>query len=179
MDVPRARQDGLHNADRRARELYRYYKPASQAEVVPTWLPANDGFPFTANSGNIITPPISEGSVPSHSPPSRPASAGSEALVLGTSNSTMTSFAQLAALRLNAERVFVSVLDRDQQHIIAEATKSVNLNNPSIHDDNDNIWLGTSDTRKAWSVCKVSFAHSTSWPTRSHCRTRSHHYFSL
>ncbi|KAJ6146418.1 hypothetical protein N7497_008400 [Penicillium chrysogenum] len=154
MDLPRARQDGLHNADRRARELYRYYKPASQAEVVPTWLPANDGFPFTANSGNIITPPISEGSVPSHSPPSRPASAGSEALVLGTSNSTMTSFAQLAALRLNAERVFVSVLDRDQQHIIAEATKSVNLNDPSIHDDNDNIWLGTSDTRKAWSVCK-------------------------
>ncbi|KAJ5473035.1 hypothetical protein N7530_007036 [Penicillium desertorum] len=154
MDVPRARQDDLHNADRRARELYRYYKPASQAEVVPTWLPANDGFPFSANSGNIITPPISEGSMPSHNAPSRPASAGSEALVLGTSNSAMTSFAQLAALRLNAERVFIAVLDRDQQHIIAEATKSVNLNDPSIHDDDDNVWLGASDTRKAWSVCK-------------------------
>ena len=162
MDVPRTRQGGLHNADRRARELYRYYKPTSQAEVVPTQLPANDGFPFSANSGNLITPPISEGSMPSHSPPPRPATAESEALVLGTSNSILTSFAQLAALRLGLERVIISVLDRDKQHIIAEATKSVNLNDPSINDDNDNVWLGVSDTRKAWSVCKVSFAHSTS-----------------
>ncbi|CAG8898846.1 unnamed protein product [Penicillium egyptiacum] len=156
MNVPRRGQDGLHNADRRARELYRYYQPASQSEVVPSWLPANDGFPFSAISGNIITPPISEGSMPSHGgAPFRPATAiGSEALVLGTSNSTMTSFAQLAALRLNVERVFISVLDRDQQHIIAEATKSLNLNDPSIYDDNDNVWLGAPDTRKTWSVCK-------------------------
>ncbi|KAJ5510289.1 CheY-like superfamily [Penicillium expansum] len=155
MDVHRKREDGLHNADRRARELYRYYQPASQTETVPSWLPANDGFPFSAISANTITPPISEGSMPSHSTTSRPATAiGSEALVLGTSNSTMTSFAQLAALRLNVERVFISVLDRDQQHIIAEATKSLNLNDPAVHDDNDSVWLGASDTRKTWSVCK-------------------------
>ncbi|CAI7578556.1 unnamed protein product [Penicillium glandicola] len=156
MDGPRTRQNGLHNADRRARELYRYYQPASQAEVVPSWLPTNDGFPFSAISENTITPPISEGSLPSHgSTTSRPATGiSSEALVLGTSNSTLTSFAQLAAFRLNAERVFISVLDRDLQHVIAEATKSLNLNDPSVHDDNDNLWLGTPDTRKTWSVCK-------------------------
>jgi hypothetical protein len=68
----------------------------------------------------------------------------------------MTSFAQLAALRLNVERVFITVLDRDVQHVIAEATKSLNLNDPSIHDENDNVWLGAPDTRKTWSVCKVS-----------------------
>ncbi|KAJ5970600.1 CheY-like superfamily [Penicillium vulpinum] len=154
MNIPRKGQDGIHNADRRARELYRYYQPASQ-EPVPSWLP-NDGFPFSAISGNTITPPISEGSMPSHgSAGSRPATAiGSEALVLGTSNSTMTSFAQLAALRLNVERVLICVLDHDTQHIIAESTKSLNLNNPSIHDDNDNVWLGAPDTRKTWSVCK-------------------------
>ncbi|KGO77364.1 CheY-like superfamily [Penicillium italicum] len=158
METQRKHEDGLHNADRRARELYRYYQPASQPEVAPAWLPANDGFPFSAASGDTITPPLSEGSMPSHSTTSRPATAiGSKALVLGTSNSTMTSFAQLAALRLNVERVFISVLDRDQQHILAEATKSLNLNNPAVHEDNDGVWLGASDTRKAWSVCKVSF----------------------
>ncbi|KAJ5192403.1 hypothetical protein N7449_008545 [Penicillium cf. viridicatum] len=156
MDIPRKREDGLHNADRRARELYRYYQPASQAEVVPSWLSTNDGFPFSPISGNTITPPISEGSLPSHgSATSRPATAiGSKALVLGTSNNTMTSFAQLASLRLNVERVFISVLDRDVQHIVAEATKSLNLNDPSVYDDNDHVWLGASDTRKTWSVCK-------------------------
>ncbi|KAI2716246.1 hypothetical protein CBS147354_7046 [Penicillium roqueforti] len=156
MTVPKARHGGLHNADRRARELYRYYQPSSQAEVVPSWLPVNDGFPFSSLSGSTITPPISEGSIPSHSSATfRPATAvGTEALILGTSNSTMTSFAQLAALRLNVERVFITVLDRDKQHIIAEATKSLNLNDPTIHDDNDNVWLGAPDTRKTWSLCK-------------------------
>ncbi|CAI7566267.1 unnamed protein product [Penicillium crustosum] len=156
MHIPEKREDTLHNADRRVRELYRYYQPASQAEAVPSWLPTNDGFPFSAVSGSTITPPISEGSVPSHgSATSRPATAiGSEALVLGTSNNTMTSFAQLAALRLNVERVFISVLGRDVQHIVAEATKSLNLNDPSVNNDKDNVWLGASDTRKTWSVCK-------------------------
>lgn len=176
MTVPKARHGGLHNADRRARELYRYYQPSSQAEVVPSWLPVNDGFPFSSLSGSTITPPISEGSIPSHSSATfRPATAvGTEALILGTSNSTMTSFAQLAALRLNVERVFITVLDRDKQHIIAEATKSLNLNDPTIHDDNDNVWLGAPDTRKTWSLCKVSLPHSTSWLPRSHCRALPH-----
>lgn len=179
MHIPKKHEDSLHNADRRARELYRYYQPASQAEAGQSWLPTNDGFPFSAVSGNTITPPISEGSVPSHgSATSRPATAiGSESLVLGTSNNIMTSFAQLAALRLNVERVLISVLDRDVQHIVAEATKSLNLNDPSVYDNKDNVWLGASDTRKTWSVCKVSFAHSMSWLIRSYCRTNSHYSF--
>ncbi|KAJ5428379.1 CheY-like superfamily [Penicillium cf. griseofulvum] len=136
MPAPRTRQNGLHNADRRARELYRYYQPASQAQEVPSWLSANDGFPFSAASGNTLTPPVSEGSPPSHSSAtSRPATAYHD-----------------------VERVFISVLDRDVQHIIAEATKSLNLNDPSIHDDNDNVWLGAPDTCKTWSVCKDTIA---------------------
>lgn len=174
MEVPRTHQEKLHHADRRTRELYRYYRPVAQPEVVPSWLPTTpDGFPFSTASGNTITPPISEGSLPSNAGaiPQPGTAIGPDALVLGTSNSTLTTFAQLAALRLNVERVFISVLDRDTQFIIAEATKSLNLNDPSIHDDNDNIWLGPSDTRKAWSVCKVSLAHSTSCLARDNCRT--------
>ncbi|KAJ5124167.1 uncharacterized protein N7515_007992 [Penicillium bovifimosum] len=161
MKAPRTHREDIHNADRRARELYRYYQPPSRPGTVSSWLPAvTDGFPFSADSGTTLTPPISEGNEPSGcsaSPP--PATAlGTENLVLGTTNSTFTSFAQLAALRLNVERVFISVLDRDVQHIIAEATRSLNLNNSSIHDESDGPWLGTSDTRKAWSVCKDTLA---------------------
>jgi hypothetical protein len=93
---------------------------------------------------------------------------------LGTSNSTLTSFAQLAALRLDVERVFIAMLDRDRQHIIAEATRTLNLNDASVHADKDNIWLGASDTRRTWSVCKVSSALSTSRRKRSPCRTISY-----
>ncbi|KAJ5555051.1 Sensor histidine kinase/response regulator [Penicillium sp. DV-2018c] len=142
MEPPRTHREDIHNADRRARELYRYYQPPPRPGTVSSWLPAAaDGFPFSPNLGSTLTPPISEGSgsLPSDSSgSSRPATAlGAEVLVLGTTNSTLTSFAQLAALRLNVERVLISVLDRDVQHIIAEATKSLNLNDSSIHDASD------------------------------------------
>lgn len=174
MEDPKTEQQVQHNADRRARELYRYYQPGIQAGMIPSWLRASDEFPLSSPSGDVNTPPISESSAPSESSRVRPSTAiGSEALILGTSNSTLTSFAQLAALRLNVERVFIAVLDRDRQHIIAEATRTLNLNDASVHDDKDHIWLGTSDTRRTWSVCKVSSALSASRHKRSHCRTRS------
>jgi len=159
MEAPRTQQLAHHSADRHARELYRYYQPAPQADVVPSWLPAGDECPFSSAPGDSMTPPISIGSGHTNSSAtSRPAaSVSSDGLILGTSNSTLTSFAQLAALRLNVERVFLSVLDRDKQHIIAEATRSLSLTDPSFHeDDDDSVWLGTSATHKAWRLCKVS-----------------------
>ncbi|KAJ5306327.1 hypothetical protein PENANT_c017G03922 [Penicillium antarcticum] len=159
MEDPKTEKNVHHNADRRARELYRYYQPPIQAGVVPSWLPTSEEFPFSSPSGNINTPPISESSAPSETGRVRPSTAiGPDALVLGTSNSTLTSFAQLAALRLNVERVLIAVTDRDRQHIIAEATKTLNLNDASVHDDKDNIWLGASDTRRTWRVCKDTVA---------------------
>lgn len=158
METPRTHQEVRHNADRGARELYRYYQPVAQADAIPSWLPAGDEFPFSAPSRNTITPPISEGLGSASTITSQPAtsSVGSDSLILGTSNSTLTAFAQLAALRLNVERVMIAVLDRDRQHIIAEATQSLNLNDHSVHDKDQDVWLGTPDTRQAWSVCKVS-----------------------
>lgn len=158
MQAPRSNQEERHNADRGARELYRYYQPVAQTDVVPSWLPAGDEFPFSAPSRSTITPPISEGLGSTSTVTSQPATSaiGSDTLILGTQNSTLTAFAQLAALRLNVERVMIAVLDRDRQHIIAEATQSLNLNDHSVHNEDQNVWLGASDTRKSWSVCKVS-----------------------
>jgi hypothetical protein len=159
MEAPRTEQQADHNADRHARELYRYYQPAPEAGVVPSWLSAGEEYTYISSAGDSMTPPDSVGSgCTNSSATSRPAaSVTSDSLTLGAVNSTLTSFAQLAALRLDVERVFLSVLDRDKQHIIAEATRTVSLTDPLVHrDDSDNIWLGTTDIRKAWRVCKVS-----------------------
>lgn len=149
-----------HNADRRARELYRYYQPAGPVGVIPSWLSADDCSPSSDSTGTpqVNTPPTQDGSCGSNSSTtSGPSTAmGPEALVLGTSNNTLTSFAQLAALRLNVERAFICVLDRDQQFMLAEATKSVNLNDSSLHDRHDQIWMGSTGGQKAWNLCQVS-----------------------
>lgn len=156
----RAKQSAQHKADRRARELYRYYQPASLdglAGLISSWLPAGEDLPSSGSPGTPNTPPVNGSGNSNSSATSRPLTAiGSGALELGTSNSTLTAFAQLAALRLNVERAFICVLDRDMQFILAEATQSVNLNNTSVHDKEDELWLGSSGSQKAWSCCLVS-----------------------
>ncbi|KAJ5930492.1 hypothetical protein N7466_005985 [Penicillium verhagenii] len=165
MEVKETGQKAQHHADRRARELYRYYQPAMPVGVVPSWLSAGNGLSSPSSNGTsqVNTPPIQEiqeGSCKSgSSTASGPSTAiGPESLVLGTSNNTLTSFAQLAALRLNVERAFICVLDRDQQFVLAEATKSMNLNDTSQHDKHDQIWMGSSGSHKAWNLCQDTAA---------------------
>lgn len=166
MDVPtRAQQKASHAADRRVRELYRYYRPhVEPLAAIPEWLSTDDERSPPPNPGflgtpSVTTPPItdSSGGSNSGSSASRPATAlGPEALVLGTSNNTLTAFAQLAALRLGVERAFICVLDRDRQFFLAEATRSVNLNDNTLHEAKDDIWMGATGSRRAWTVCQVS-----------------------
>lgn len=54
----------------------------------------------------------------------------------------LTAFAQLGALRLNCRRAIISLLDRRHQYVIAEATRTLSLQNDQIHDDDDGLWLG-------------------------------------
>ncbi|KAJ5594334.1 uncharacterized protein N7459_000542 [Penicillium hispanicum] len=156
----RVQQKIEHNADRRVRELYRYYQPAGPIGIVPSWLPTNEDLPSSSSAGTSIITPLVDGCGNSNSSTtSRPSTAiGPEALILGTSNNTLTSFAQLAALRLNADRAFICVLDRDKQFILSEATRSVNLKDNSIYDREDELWLGSTTGRKAWSLCQDTVA---------------------
>lgn len=154
----RTHQRDEHNADRRVRELYRYCQPAELPSNVSSWFPTGESLPATTTTGIPDTPPAADGTGSSaSSATSRPSTIGPETLILGTANSTLTSFAQLAALRLNVDRALVCVLDRNMQYIIAEATKSVSLGDSGISTENDEIWLGTTGNRKAWSLCQVSF----------------------
>lgn len=57
-------------------------------------------------------------------------------------DTTLTALAQLAALRLNVKRAMVSLLQKDSQIILAEATQTLSLADDSRHAPGDHIWLG-------------------------------------
>ena len=100
-----------HTAGRRAREVYRYFRPQQLAPIDENQSISSDGSPMpeVANRRDI--------SALRHSPSGSSLSPGSwtpaplgrmpDSLALGASNDTLTSFAQLAALRLNMDRVFI------------------------------------------------------------------------
>ncbi|KAJ5396804.1 hypothetical protein N7509_004917 [Penicillium cosmopolitanum] len=164
MEETKTRQVAEHGADRRTRELYRYYQPGGPTHTLPAWLSSTGESRSSGSTGSSNTP-VRDSSVAgsNSSATSTPSTAiGPEALVLGLSNNTLTSFAQLAALRLNVERALICVLDRDMQYILSEATKSVSLNDHSVHNDKDAIWSGNTNGEKAWSLCKDTVALSSS-----------------
>ena len=66
---------------------------------------------------------------------------------------TLNALAQLGTHRLKCNRSFVSLIDGANQHIIAEATKSVSLRNKDNHLPNDDIYLGVRSLDLTWGVC--------------------------
>lgn len=65
----------------------------------------------------------------------------------------LTALAQLGVLRLGCNRSFVSLIDGDNQHIIAEATASISLGDVDKHLPNDGIYLGARVLDLVWGVC--------------------------
>lgn len=56
----------------------------------------------------------------------------------------LAAFAQLAALRLNVRRAFVTIMTRDTEHVLVESTRSMSLQSDFTADEKDKSWLGTS-----------------------------------
>ncbi|KEF60440.1 uncharacterized protein A1O9_02001 [Exophiala aquamarina CBS 119918] len=98
----------------RDRELHRHYQP---------WL---DTFISTIEA-TAINPP------PGHSDSHKPRSSRDKSL---------TAFAQLGCLRLNAKRGVVTLIDSEKQYIVAEATKSLSLLNDAQHNPGDGLYFG-------------------------------------
>lgn len=77
------------------------------------------------------------------------------------SDAALTAFAQLGALKLNAERVLVSLFDGKRQHIIAEATKSTvieaspNDGNSGDDDGGPAILLSGTAIPRHYGVCEL------------------------
>ncbi|KAJ5999913.1 hypothetical protein N7481_000322 [Penicillium waksmanii] len=66
---------------------------------------------------------------------------------------TLTALTQLGVHRFGCNRSFVSIIDGQQQHLIAEATASVSLRNEDTHLPHDGIFLGVRTLDLEWGVC--------------------------
>ncbi|RAL08055.1 putative sensor histidine kinase/response regulator [Aspergillus homomorphus CBS 101889] len=89
-----------------------------------------------------------------HRPPTTPSSEEAEdELPQSSQDTTLTALAQLGALRLNARRCMISLFDRHTQYILAEATRTLSLQDDRVHQDGDALWLGSSAIPKCDGVC--------------------------
>ncbi|OJJ40033.1 hypothetical protein ASPWEDRAFT_33369 [Aspergillus wentii DTO 134E9] len=71
-----------------------------------------------------------------------------------SSDTALTAFAQLGALRLNAQRAMISLFDQTHQHILAEATRTLSLQDDTVHEGSDALWVGCCVIPKETGFCK-------------------------
>ncbi|KAH8424934.1 hybrid sensor histidine kinase/response regulator [Aspergillus melleus] len=69
-------------------------------------------------------------------------------------DTVLTAFAQLGALRLNAERVLISLFGKDNQHILAEASRTLSLQDDNEFEEDDELWMGCCTVAYERSFCK-------------------------
>ncbi|PYH44094.1 hybrid sensor histidine kinase/response regulator [Aspergillus saccharolyticus JOP 1030-1] len=144
-----------HDAGRRAREVYSIFHPPSLIPPIDedaTWPPLESeilphGALPTRHPSAAASPHL-DAVDPGHTAP----------LVLephlGHHNETLTSFAQLAALRLDVERVLISVSDQDSQFIIAQAAQT-SQGDLDLQHLSEGVWNG--NTRLSlddWIMCR-------------------------
>lgn len=91
-----------YEADRQKREVYRYFQPGNPAALNASLLQVDEHMAPIGDFSRVSTPFIpdasdSETNFVEGSSPSSP-------------NTTLTSFAQLAALQLNAQRAFITYI---------------------------------------------------------------------
>lgn len=66
---------------------------------------------------------------------------------------TLNALSQLGVYRFGCNRSFVSIIDGEHQHILAETTASISLRHRDQHLPNDGIYLGFTTLDLAWGVC--------------------------
>lgn len=76
-----------------------------------------------------------------------------------STDSTLTALCQLAALRMNAQRALVSLIDDKYQHILAEATPQTSLRGGAPPGEGSkSLWLGSVSIPRSWGVCEQVLA---------------------
>lgn len=68
-------------------------------------------------------------------------------------DAALTSFAQLAALRLGTERAYISLFDRTHQYILAEATPTLSLVSGHVESESERLMLGSCVFSKEQGLC--------------------------
>ncbi|QSZ37836.1 hypothetical protein DSL72_008936 [Monilinia vaccinii-corymbosi] len=153
---------------KRVRNLLRYYTPEKYKltrQVEHDDLETNGRVPAalpetTCQDGH---PPIKEN-------PKENEKGGPDPLKRLTHDPTLTAFAQLGAYRLNTERSFISLMDSENQYIIAEATKSVSLHTQDLTDPDDRIFLGARILDMVWGICPNTIQMFTATTTKGNVK---------
>ncbi|RDW78986.1 hybrid sensor histidine kinase/response regulator [Aspergillus mulundensis] len=70
-----------------------------------------------------------------------------------SSDLPLTAFAQLGALRLNAQRAMISLFGRHEQFILSEATRTLSLQDDDNFINQDELWLGACTMAYSRSFC--------------------------
>jgi GAF domain-containing protein len=70
-----------------------------------------------------------------------------------SNDTTLTALAQLATLRLDCCRAFVSLIDSNHQYVLAEATRTLSLRSDARHLEGDGLWLGSVVLERSKGVC--------------------------
>lgn len=79
----------------------------------------------------------------------------------------MNALTQLAIYRFNCNRAFVSLIDDQNQHIIAETTASISLRDREKHVADDGIYLGITTLDLIFGVCPEAVKLFTGQPVSS------------
>lgn len=82
-------------------------------------------------------------------------------------DTSLSAFAQLGALRLDAQRVIISLFGRHEQHILTEATRTLSLRDETDYRARDELWVGACTMSYDRSLCAaiVNSPSSVSQPT--------------
>ena len=92
-----------------------------------------------------------------------------EALLAGTprlfkpkssKDTTLTAFAQLATLRLDASRCMISLIDSDTQYVLAESTKTISIQSDARHSCGDELWLGSVVISRNTGICGLALENA-------------------
>ncbi|BCS27055.1 uncharacterized protein APUU_60103A [Aspergillus puulaauensis] len=77
-----------------------------------------------------------------------------ESVAQSSSDPILTALAQLGALRLNAQRALISLFGRHEQHVIAESTRTLCLQDNGDKNFCDELWVGSCTMAYDRSFCK-------------------------
>ncbi|KAJ5466548.1 hypothetical protein N7539_009504 [Penicillium diatomitis] len=118
--------DQDRTGDSRARELFHYFQPDNPAMLPTSQVAACDASSSLAANNK------------------------------GSPNLVLTALAQLAAVKLQAQRAIISLIGRETLYVVAEASRSLDLTNPAYNPmSDDGLWMGCSNGPVTGTLCEV------------------------
>ncbi|THY14761.1 hypothetical protein D6D01_08050 [Aureobasidium pullulans] len=95
----------------------------------------------------------------------------------GCNDTALAAFAQLGALRLNAQRCFISLLSSSTEYVLAESTRTLSLQYDASHAKHDGLVLGTAAFPREDAITHLA---SNDWRRASSARepppSNAHYY---